>query len=241
MAARPFLSAEWRSLVMVNYAVDPAVLAPLVPRGVELDLWQREALVSMVGFRFLETRLLGVPVPGHRDFEEVNLRFYVRRKVGDEWRRGVTFIREIVPRRAIAATARLFYHEPYVAMPMRHRILRRSYRYEWQWQGRWNSLTAEVKGDPAPLATGSAEEFIFEHYWGYTRQRDGGTIEYRVEHPRWEVWPVTTCGLDCGVATLYGAAFVEPLGAAPRSAFVAVGSPVTVHWPRRVPTDGPLV
>jgi uncharacterized protein len=232
--ARPFLTAEWRSLVMLNYAIDPAILASLVPRGVELDLWQGEALVSMVGFRFLDTRLLGVAVPWHRDFDEVNLRFYVRRKMEGEWRRGVTFIREIVPKRAIAATARAFYNEPYLALPMRHRIVLRSYRYEWRWCDRWQSLSAEVTGAAAAMPAGSDEEFIFEHYWGYTRQRDGGTVEYRVEHPRWDVWQTTNARLDCDVAGLYGPQFTEALSAPPRSAFVAEGSPVSVRRGVRV-------
>jgi uncharacterized protein YqjF (DUF2071 family) len=201
---------------MLNYAIDPAILAPLVPRGVELDVWQGEALVSMVGFLFLDTRLLGVPVPFHRDFEEVNLRFYVRRKVEGEWRRGVTFVRELVPRPAIATTARLFYNEPYLALPMRHRIERRRYEYSWKFRDRWHSLVAEVTGDAAPMPAGSAEEFIFEHYWGYTRQRDGSTIEYRVEHPRWQVWQVVTCRIEAAVAAFYAAAICR--SAQPRTA-----------------------
>ena len=226
---RPFLTAEWRSLVMLNYDIDPAVLAPLVPRGVELDLWEGRALVSMVGFLFLETRLLGVPVPFHRDFEEVNLRFYVRRRAGGEWRRGVTFIREIVPRRAIALTARAFYNEPYLALPMRHSVQPHSVGYSWRHAGRWNSLGAETRGEPRPIAGGSEEEFIFEHYWGYTRQRDGGTVEYQVEHPRWRVLEVVRSHCDCDAAALHGAPFASVLSAAPRSVFVAEGSPVIVR------------
>jgi uncharacterized protein YqjF (DUF2071 family) len=210
---------------MLNYAIDPTLLAPLVPRGVELDFWEGEALVSLVGFRFLETRVLGFAVPFHRDFEEVNLRFYVRRRVGDEWRRGVTFIREFVPRRAIAWTAAALYHEPYRAVPMRHRQL----AYEWRMRGRWHALGAEIEGEPRALPPGSPEEFIFEHYYGYTRQRDGGTVEYQVEHPRWRAWTAVRAWFEADVAACYGPAFVPALNAAPRSAFVAEGSPVVVR------------
>src|SRR5688572_22928209 len=95
------------------------MLAALVPHGTALDLWRGRCLVSVVGFRFLDTRVLGVPVPGHRDFDEVNLRFYVRRAHDDgALRRGVTFVREIVPRRAIALVARATYNEPYCTLPM---------------------------------------------------------------------------------------------------------------------------
>ena len=231
-----FLTAEWRALLMVNYAIDPAVLAPLVPRGTELDLWQGEALVSMVGFLFLKTGVLGVPVPFHQDFEEVNLRFYVRRHTPDGWQRGVVFIRELVPRRAIAAIARLAYNEPYLAVPMRHRVPAAAGEYEfaWRFRGRWHTLSAETAGEPQPIAEGGAAEFIFEHYWGYTRQRDGGTVEYQVEHPRWRVWTAERARLDCDIAALYGAAFVPALSAPPRSAFVAEGSPVLVRRGVRV-------
>ena len=236
-AAPPvFLTAEWRALLMVNYAIEPAVLAPHLPRGLELDLWQGEALVSMVGFLFLQTRVLGVPVPFHQNFEEVNLRFYVRRQTPDGWQRGVIFIREIVPRFAIAAVARVAYNEPYIALPMRHRVpaMMGEHEFAWRFRGRWHALAGTTADEPQPLAPGSAAEFIFEHYWGYTRQRDGGTVEYQVEHPRWRVWTAQRPRLDCDIAALYGPAFVPALSQPPRSAFVAEGSPVRVRRGVRV-------
>jgi len=229
-----FLTAEWRSLVMLNYAVDPAILHPLLPRGVELDLWQGEALVSVVGFLFLRTRMLGCAIPFHENFEEVNLRFYVRRREADGWRRGVTFVREIVPRRAIAWTARALYNEPYLACPMRHVVTQEKCEYAWRFRGEWHRIAAEIRGQPASMAPGSAEEFIFEHYWGYTAQRDGGTVEYQVEHPSWSVWTAENPRLECDVGAIYGLVFAEALRAPPRSAFVADGSPVTVRGGRRI-------
>jgi uncharacterized protein YqjF (DUF2071 family) len=190
----------------------------------------------MVGFRFLRTRLLGLPVPGHTDFDEVNLRFYVRHvTAAGEVRRGATFVREIVPRAAIAHTARLCYHEPYLALPMRSTAPRDPAAAPVVGEARrWHRLEATVDGPAAPLAPGSEEEFVAEHYWGYTRQRDGGTVEYQVAHPQWRAWPARAAALDADVAGLYGEAFVDALGASPRSAFVAEGSPVAVHFPRRL-------
>ena len=78
----------------------------------ELDAWQGIKLMSLVGFEFRGTRVLGLSVPGHRDFPEVNLRFYVRGKVSENWRRGVVFVKELLPRRAIAWMARRLYGEP---------------------------------------------------------------------------------------------------------------------------------
>jgi uncharacterized protein len=238
---RPFLTAEWRFLAMLNFRVDVSVLRPYVPGGTELDTWQGGALVSVVGFRFLDTRLLTVPVPFHRNFDEVNLRFYVRRHVEGEVRRGVTFIREIVPRRAIAAIARLAYNEPYVAHPMRSRTPSATdvedagaVEYAWYAGGRWQGLKVRTAGSPSHPPAGSEAEFITEHYWGYTRQRDGGTVEYEVRHPPWRVWTATEASLECDAARLYGPAFAGCLSGAPCSAFLADGSAVSVHWPRRL-------
>ena len=186
--------------------------------------------------RFLDCRVLGVPIPFHRDFEEVNLRFYGRRKVDGVWRRGVVFIREIVPRRAIALVARIAYNEPYIALPMRHQVPGSggTFSFSWKFRGRWNSLTAQTRGGSAPIAADSAEEFIFEHYWGYTPQRDGGTMEYQVEHPQWSVWQTKSSSLDCDAGAIYGPEFTEPLRAEPHSALVAEGSRVSVRRGVRV-------
>lgn len=233
---RTFLTAEWRHLLMVNYPVDPAVLQRWVPPGVELDFWNGETFVSVVGFLFLDTRVLGVPIPGHRDFEEVNLRFYVRKAAKDSWRRGVVFIKELVPRRAIALTARLFYNEPYVGLPMRHELslangvpqVGSRVEYSWCRKEAWESVSGRVGGGYAPMVDGSLDQFIAEHYWGYTAQRDGNTTEYQVEHPRWNVAPVEAPALHCDVKQLYGEPFVKVLNQRPASAFLADGSPVTV-------------
>lgn len=243
-AVRPALTAAWLDLAMLNYAVSPDALRAFVPAGTELDAYRGTTYVSVVGFRFAHTRVFGVPVPGHVNFDEVNLRFYVGRSSPEGWRRGVVFIREMVPRRAIAWTARAWYNEPYRTLPMRHDIARRadgwpvSARYEWRRGGRWEGLSARTDREPAPLAAGSEEEFIAEHYWGYTRQRDGSTIEYRVAHPRWRAAAACEARLDADVGALYGAPFDTVLGTEPRSAFIADGSPVTVFRPVRVPRGG---
>ena len=238
--ARPFLTAAWRHLAMLNYRVDPDLLAPLVPRGTELDAHDGVTYVSIVGFRFTDTRVLGIPVPFHRDFEELNLRFYVRRTVGGETRRGVVFVKELVPRRAIALVARIAYNEPYEARRMSHHIARSPAKplyvsYSWQQRGGdWAHLSLTTAGKPQPLVSGSREEFITEHYWGYTRQRDGGTVEYRVEHPPWRVWQAERASVTGDLVELYGTALGPVLSEPPDSAFLAEGSEVMVHTPRRV-------
>jgi uncharacterized protein YqjF (DUF2071 family) len=235
---RPFLTADWRHLLMLNFDVEASVLEPLVPAGTILDLWHGRALISVVGFRFLRTCIMGVPVPGHRDFEEVNLRFYVRRHTPDAAvRRGVTFVRELVPRAAIALLARLAYNEPYWALPMRSEApgesvdRPRDLAYQWRRRGQWEGIAASVSGSKTVPADGSEAAFITEHYWGYTRQRNGVTAEYEVAHPRWAVWPADSPQLVADVSALYGPAFASALDRQPCSAFVAEGSPVVVYRP----------
>jgi len=229
----PFLTAEWRALAMLNYEIGPSVLAPFVPAGTELDQWQGKTFVSMVAFMFLHTRIKGIAIPFHSNFEEVNLRFYVRRLAPEGWRRGVVFIKELVPRLAIAWTARVFYNENYVALPMSHRwwveggSLRRV-SYEWTFQHQKGRIELSTSGEPTEIQPGSDEEFITEHYWGYAKQRDGGTVEYQVEHPRWRVWKAREATFDCDIEGLYGKTFAPFLQSAPASAFLADGSPVTV-------------
>jgi len=242
MRSRVFLTGEWRYLAMLNYQVDPTLLEPLVPRGTSLDRWQGATYVSLVGFLFRDTRVLGATIPLHRDFEEVNLRFYVSREVDGEMRRGVTFIREIVPRLAIATVARLAYNEPYVTLPMRHDIAAQptedaapsSVRYEWRQRAGWSTLAVEASGVATPLAPDSEAEFITEHYWGYTGQRDGGTVEYHVSHPRWRTWTVDAATVHGDLAELYGAPLADVLRRHPDSAFLAEGSAIAVHMPERL-------
>jgi uncharacterized protein YqjF (DUF2071 family) len=235
---KPFLTANWRYLAMLNFVVDSKIVAPLVPPGTEIDFENGETFLSVVGFLFLDTRLLGLPIPLHRDFEEVNLRFYVRKKSADTWRRGVVFVRELVPRRAIAVLARTFYGEKYVALPMKHQIdhvdLRLSVKYSWRRGRKWESLKMSASGEPQTIAAGSHPEFITEHYWGYTCFR-GGCSEYRVEHPRWKVWNAETFQLSADVAALYGEQFNETLSQPPRSAFIADGSPIEVLLREQMP------
>ncbi|GAB2684459.1 DUF2071 domain-containing protein [Mucilaginibacter koreensis] len=235
MANRKFLEAEWNNLLMLNYEVDPKVLQPYLPAYTELDLWQGKALVSMVGFMFNNTRVLGIKWPFHVNFEEVNLRFYVRYFDGKEWKRGAVFISEIVPKPVIAVIANNLYNEHYRALPMRHSVQTSAqksatdYLYEWKLNGQWNKLGATVSNHSAPMAPGSPEEFIFEHYWGYNRINDAKTVEYAVEHVSWRINEVSNPVFEADIAALYGPEFLPYLSVPPYSAFFAQGSEVAVR------------
>jgi len=235
---RIFLTAEWRYLAMLNYEVDPKLLLALVPAGTELDSYDGKAFISLVGFRFLDTRVFGFPVPFHTNFDEVNLRFYVRRWLGNEVRRGVVFVREVVPRWAIAAVARTVYNENYIALPMAHLISRKeggmAVEYRWKIGNSWSVLSVDVEGEPRPLAAGSHEQFITEHYWGYAAQKDSGSVEYRVTHPSWRVRTAQYSKFEGNVEELYGNEFATVLRRAPCSALLAEGSAVEVMRGRRL-------
>ena len=240
-----FLTADWRRLLMLSYTIEPQVLAKHVPRGTELDVWQGHTFVSLVAFRFLNTKVKGLPVPFHRHFDEINLRFYVRYRGPDGWRRGVVFVREVVPRWAIAAVARWLYNENYVACPTRSTWIepnqeseghdsRGRVEYGWRHAGSWLNLSARFDGQPSEIETGSQEEFITEHFWGYSSQRDGGTVEYQVEHPKWRVWPASDARVEGDVISFYGEEFASALAGPPSSAFIADGSPVIVRGGQRI-------
>lgn len=246
VSERPFLTAFWRDLVMITWAVDPGLLRPYLPPGCELDLWEERALISVVAFDFADTRVFGVAVPFHRRFPEVNLRFYVRRRLRDgRWRRGVSFVQEMVPRFAIAFAARTLYGEAYVSRPMRAVAVppeplpdvsdaTRSLVYEWKRDGEWERVIALVTAPYRIPRADSLEHFIADHSWGYTRRPRKPTLEYRVDHPAWRLSLDADCMLEADIATLFGRKFVAPLDAAPVSTFVADGSPVSVFAGRPV-------
>ncbi|MEL6653568.1 MAG: DUF2071 domain-containing protein, partial [Bacteroidota bacterium] len=212
-----FLRAQWLNLIMANYEIDPSVLQPLLPYGTELDSWEGRHYVSLVGFLFYDTRVLGVPIPWHRTFEEVNLRFYVKR--GDK--RGVVFVKEIVPKPAISFVANTLYGEHYVTRKMSHHwqieAERRQIEYAWQSKSGRHHLKVLAEGKAQPLEEGSEAAFITEHYWGYTRLAERKTGEYRVAHPSWDVFSVSQYDIQLDVAEVYGAAFLPALSIEPIS------------------------
>ncbi|HTI91964.1 MAG TPA: DUF2071 domain-containing protein [Puia sp.] len=240
MSTTLFLTAEWRKLIMANYAVDPADLKPLLPARTELDKWDGEVYVSLVGFQFREVRVRGLSIPFHTRFPEVNLRFYIRFKEGETWKRGVVFIREIVPLPAVTFVANTLFRERYISLPMAYqenldnqsRTLRSAYR--WKFKGRWNQLSVLADSVSQPLITGSQEEFITEHFWGYAHAGTNRTNEYQVAHPGWDLYPVKEYEVECDFGKLYGPAFGTLETRQPQSVFLAEGSPVKVYSKKKV-------
>lgn len=228
-----FLSAEWRKLVLVNYEIDPFVLESYLPFDTEFDLWNGKCYVSLVGFMFLNTKLLGIKIPFHVNFEEVNLRFYVKRKVGDQWRRGVVFIKEIVPRAALTFVANIIYRENYQTTKMSHCWIENSnsltVEYRWKTNSRWQLIKVTTKTETLEIQDGSEAEFITEHYWGYAKVTNSKTNEYEVTHPRWRQYKVIDHDISVNFETNYGDNFGFLTSLVPISVMLAEGSKITVE------------
>jgi uncharacterized protein YqjF (DUF2071 family) len=239
MNERTFLTADWRHLLVLNYEVDPSLLAAHVPPGTALDLDNGRCFISIVAFRFERTRLFRLAMPLHTTFPEVNLRFYVRRETPNGPRRGVVFLREFVNRRAVASIANWAYNENYRVAPIRASLALDAGQiasdsrvaYQWKCDGRWHHVAARRSGSWRALEPTSHEAFIAEHYFGYGTARDGRTIEYRVAHPSWRVADVSDVEIDIDAERLYGSKLARAFAAGPYSAFLLDGSPVTVFRP----------
>ncbi len=239
-----FLTAEWQHLIMANYVIDPKILQPYLPANVEIDFWKGQTYVSLVGFLFKNTKIMGFSVPLHKHFEEVNLRFYVRYKDKSTshgtWKRGVVFIREIVPLPTIAWTANIIYREPYMTLPMKHEIThventdksngnqQLSVKYLWKYESEWNELSVKANSQATAIQANSEAEFITEHYWGYTKWNEHKTAEYQVEHPTWNIFEVNDYKIQCNVSKLYGSVFEEVMQK-PSSVLLAEGSDIIVR------------
>ena len=232
-----FLTAEWRKLVLANYTVDPDILKPFIPAKTELDLWNGSCYVSLVGFMFLNTKLLGIPIPFHRNFEEVNLRFYVKYNDNGEWKRGVVFIKEIVPKPALTFVARSVYNEPYETMPMRHswKNTEDALQVEYAWKRKkWHRMKVEANPAVMNISEGSEAEFISEHYWGYTKVDENKTSEYEVLHPKWHIYEVKNHSIEVDFGIIYGDSFDFLNSQSPKSVFLAEGSAISVEKGRTI-------
>jgi uncharacterized protein YqjF (DUF2071 family) len=232
-----FLQAKWKNLVMANYAVDPALLEPLLPAGTKLDYYQGKAYVSLVGFLFAKTKIFGIPVPRFGTFEEINLRFYVVRNEGNIKRRGVVFVNEAVPFKPVARMANFLYNERYTVLPTKHywdkNSRNRLIEYYWENKGNWNAIKVEADTGYKAMAIGSMEEFILEHYYGYTKVTDTVSESYQIDHVRWMTFPVRSYDIDCDFESMYGPSFAHLTGEDPSSVMLARGSDVYINLKRK--------
>ncbi|MFA7383633.1 MAG: DUF2071 domain-containing protein [Desulfurivibrionaceae bacterium] len=230
----PFLTAQLSRLILLNYEVNPSLLAPRLPTYTELDFYDHRAFVSLIGLHFSKPRIYGLPLPFYREYAQVNLRFYVRRRIErGNWRRGVVFIGQIVPHLPVAWAARSLFHENAVARNMDEANLSQSRNamtteYGWRSGGQRYFIRAVYPDHPVLPEPGTVEEFLLERYWGYTRQQDGGCLEYRFSHPPWRICKAVEAETSPGLGDFYGPPFAGLFGKQPNSAFAANGSEVVL-------------
>ncbi|KIA90560.1 YqjF family protein [Kaistella jeonii] len=233
-----FLTAEWNNLAMINYVIDPKILEKYVPSGTELDFFEGKCYVSFIGFLFEKVKVLGLKIPFHTDFEEVNLRFYVKRFENGAWKRGAVFISEIVPKFAISFVANTFYNEHYETFPMKHTLKiqdnSREFIYQWKVNNKWNTIHVETHKDPIEIKIGSEAEFMTEHYFGYNKVSETETIEYQVKHPRWRQYEVLTNTSTIDFEAVYGKEFAFVKDLEPTSVFLAEGSAISIEAKRKI-------
>ena len=235
-----FINAEWRKLAIANYVIDPEILRKYVPAGTEIDLWKDKCYVSLIGFMFLNTKLLGIKIPFHTNFEEVNLRFYVKRWENNTWKRGVVFIKEIVPKPALTFIANTIYKEHYETLPMMHNWeennLNRTVSYLWKKNEIWHSFMVQATLDSSEIKSYSETEFITEHYWGYAKVTDSKTNEYEVTHPKWKQYLVTHSEINVDFGAIYGTDFEFMNSMKPISVMLIEGSEITVENKTKIGT-----
>lgn len=231
-----FLKANWENIIMANYEIDPKILIPFLPKGVELDLYDEKAYISLVGFMFKKTKLFKIPIPYFGTFEEINLRFYVVRKEGNTIKRGVVFINETIPYPIVAWMANKLYKEHYTVVPTKHDIKiehkSKKVHFEWLLNKKWNSIYVEATTESKPMKSKSLEKFIFEHYYGYTKIDQNNTEEYKLQHPSWLVNKVLNYKMDCDFTAMYGNSFSVLNHTEPEAVFIAEGSSVGIEWKR---------
>ena len=233
-----FLTAQWKNLIMANYVVNSEVLEKYLPAGTELDYWNGNCYVSLVGFLFKNTKVLGFKIPNHTNFEEVNLRFYVKRFEDGEWKRGVVFIQEIVPKSMITLVANTFYRENYKTLAMQHenqlKAEIRKVSYSWENQKKTNQITVNAYDFASTIEEGSEAEFITEHYFGYTKYNENTTYEYEVKHPKWQHYLIKNFDITIDFKNAYGSDFAFMNELNPSSVFLAKGSEISVANKRKI-------
>ena len=232
------LTAESKNLALINYEIDAEILENYIPKGTEIDTWNNKCYISLVGFMFENVKLLGMKIPFHINFEEVNLRFYVKRFENNKWKRGVVFIKEIVPKPALTLVANTLYKEHYQTLPMKHSTVEnknsKDFVYKWKTKNKWNTILVETEINPIEIEVNSEAEFITEHYFGYTKVNDEKTYEYEVKHPRWKQLKVINHQIDVNFGEVYGNDFEFLIHQNPISVLLAIGSEISVENKKQI-------
>lgn len=228
--SKVFLTARWEHLILITYAVPHEKLLPHIPKGLKPDILDGKCFASLVAFDFKDTKVKGMKVPFHINFPEINLRFYVQRE--DTGERGVVFIRELVPKYMIELIANVVYNEPYKCIPMKSRLETNGkikLEHKIEYNGKPYHIKVEAENNPYTPPPGSTEHFFKEHSWGFGKTKKGETLVYKVDHPIWEIFPVTDVKHNFDLGAIYGKEWEFLNDSEPYNVTFAKGSPVKVY------------
>jgi uncharacterized protein YqjF (DUF2071 family) len=230
---KEFLRANWLRMASANYEVDPVILKKYLPFGTELEAHNGKHYVSLVAFRYCQTRLLNVPIPFHRMFEEINLRFYVKREVQPGvWRSEVAFTKLFFPKTALTLVAKYVYKENYETVKMLHewkeddKHLITNYGLK---NGDWHNFDLVTSKEAVPVLPGSDDEFFLKHYWGTSQINSDSCTLYKIEHPEWQKHVVMDSEINFDFGSIFGEEFAHLTHTEPDSIQLFDGSEVIVY------------
>ena len=230
-----FLTAEWKNLAVATFEIDKKLLGKYLPDNTEINGFDGKHFISLVGFMFSNPAFFGFKAPFFRTFEEMNLRFYVKRKTQNGWRNGVVFIKEIAPSKFIGQIAKLLYRENFITLPMSHSIAmtadQQETEYKWKIRNKWNFFSLKTSTIPLSAEVNSIEAFIKNQYWGYTKGNFKETFEFEIKHIPWNIFPSTSFELDIDAEALYGKELASFFYQKPLCCFLMDGSYTEISRP----------
>lgn len=238
--AKPLMKAKFTELVALNFQIDPEILKPRLPKGLELNFYRDETYVSLVAMMLRNVKFYGFPIPVAHAIGEFNLRFYVRRKVSDtETRHGSCFIKDYVSSRTGAWGLSKVFQAEFCRIKMNcaqqgfsnddDAAPKVDYRWEVS-KDHWNRIRVSARERVKRTGPETKVGFVLNHSNIYSR-RNRETLEYPVVRPRWQIWNAGHANFTCDVKKLFGPEFVKPLARRPASVFVANGSDVIIYRP----------
>ncbi|WP_424494544.1 YqjF family protein [Salinimicrobium sp. GXAS 041] len=227
------LTAEWKNLVFANYTVPPQLIEKYLPAHTKPDFYNGKCYLSLVGFQFKNVKVANLKIPFNNDFEEINLRFYVKRFDGAKWRKGVIFISQIADKAALNTLANVLFQENYQKLVTKQHISEDdtsiNARYSWRFKDEWQHLEAKSGIVASPFQENSEEEFLMDRPWGYGKRNNEETNEYKVSHPDWPIFEVEEYSVKVDFSLLFGPEFNILSSATPKSVILAEGSTVSME------------
>jgi hypothetical protein len=223
---------RWHELCFAHWPVPASALRPLLPHGLELDVFDGSAWLGVVPFRMSGVRLRGTPpLPGLSRFPELNVRTYVRR--GE--RRGVWFFSLDAANRPAVRAARRWFHLPYFDARMECAERGGEVRYRSLRTHR-GAPPAELVARYAPIAPvelarpGTLEHFLTERYCLFAATPAGELLTGDIHHLP---WPLQRASATLETNTMAAGARIALPATAPLLHF-ARELDVLIWAPRRV-------